>query len=346
VDLSAEWKSVRDALDSKRIMQRTPSGAPLPERAFVEKNALLALKGSWAELQQSRIIAARGSGTQPTVTLQASTKAPAGLETTKTARAVKGAKALLVVGAVVDAVGRANQAVITEDRFARGEITQEVREIEHAKNAGGMAGGWAGALGGGWVAAQAAAPLAAMTGPAAPYVEGAAILAGGVAGYLGGEKAAEALAESAVCAVHSTGTTLAGFTKSAWQSTVRGAKAAGRGISSAAVATWEVTKVAATATGNAVSGAAEVALETTVSVAKTTGRGISRAAVATWEGTTVAAKVTGNAVAGAAEATWDATTNAAGTIGEATAVAWNGTANAATASGRAVARAWNYVWGK
>ncbi len=121
-------------------------------------------------------------------------------------RAAKGA---VVVGAAVDVGLRVKDGVGIEQQYRAGEISQQQREVLHARNAAGMAGGWGGAAAGAWIAAQAAAPIAAATGPAAPYVEGGAAFAGSVAGYIGGEKAAAAAVEFGVRKVHAAGTTIA-----------------------------------------------------------------------------------------------------------------------------------------
>lgn len=132
-------------------------------------------------------------------------------------RVLKGVGKLAVPVAVgIDIGVRAKDAADIEKRFAAGEITQQQREVAHAKNTAGMAGGWGGAAGGAWVAGEAGAPLAAMTGPAAPYVEGAVVVVGGVAGYYYGEEGAKHAAEWTVNKVHATGTTISKSATGAW----------------------------------------------------------------------------------------------------------------------------------
>ena len=125
------------------------------------------------------------------------------------------AKAAIPIAVAVDGGLRIRDGLKTEQQFQSGEISEQEREVAHAKNAAGMAGGWGGAAGGAWIAGQAAAPLAAATGPAAPWVEGAAILGGGLVGYVAGEEAAEAAVGYAVSSLHATGTTIAETTSSA-----------------------------------------------------------------------------------------------------------------------------------
>lgn len=126
------------------------------------------------------------------------------------------AKVALPVAVAVDAGLRVSDGIETERKFAAGEITVQQREVEHATNAAGMAGGWGGAAGGAWVAGEVAAPLAAMTGPAAPYVEGAAVVAGGIAGYYYGEEGAKQAAEWTVHQVHAAGTTISESATNVW----------------------------------------------------------------------------------------------------------------------------------
>ena len=138
------------------------------------------------------------------------------------------ANAAVVVGVVVDGGVRVRDGIETEYKFAAGEISVQQREISHTKNAARMAGGWGGANGGAWIAGSAVAPFAAMTGPAAPFVEGAAVAAGGIAGYIGGEAAAGKAAEMAINVVHSTGTTIGGAAGSAWSATSSAAQHTGK----------------------------------------------------------------------------------------------------------------------
>jgi hypothetical protein len=147
----------------------------------------------------------------------------AATSTTTTTSLKTVAKGTVVVGVLVDGGLRVSDGIETERKFVAGEISVQQREVSHAKNAAGMAGGWGGAAGGAWVAGATAAPLAAMTGPAAPVVEGVAVVAGGVAGYIGGEAAAGAAAEWTVNRIHDAGTTVGGAASSAWSATASSA---------------------------------------------------------------------------------------------------------------------------
>ncbi|MCG3130421.1 MAG: hypothetical protein FLDDKLPJ_01178 [Phycisphaerae bacterium] len=131
------------------------------------------------------------------------------------------ARVAVPVAVVVDAGFRVNEGVQIEQRFQAGEIAQEQREVEHARNVAGMAGGWGGAFVGAKLGAMGggAAGTAVAPGPGTAIGAGAGAVAGGVAGYVGGEAAAEAAAEWAVERVHAAGTTVADLAQSAWDGT-------------------------------------------------------------------------------------------------------------------------------
>jgi hypothetical protein len=248
--LAGEWKAVRRAIDEGRLLQRTPSGAPLPTKGYVEQEARSALEAAWkrtsgaaaetagsarpleaaARVERAGVAAADGAHTAEGIARAAAREAgdvalatrDAGSGAAKAAEgaaeaASTGSKALrgvgtglVVVGVAVDVGTRVNKGVNVEKRYAAGEITAQEREVAHAKNAAGCAGGWGGA----WAGAE----LGAMGGGAVAGPVGAGVggVAGGVAGYFGGEAVAEEAAEWTVDAIHSTGTTISEATSSAW----------------------------------------------------------------------------------------------------------------------------------
>lgn len=137
------------------------------------------------------------------------------------------AKGAVVVGAGVDLAVRVHEGTEIEGRFARGELDQEGREVEHARNIAGMAGGWGGALAGAKLGAVGGgATGAAFGGIGAPIGAAAGGLAGGAVGYFGGEAAAEAAAEWTVHQVHAAGTTISEATGKAVMATTEAASAA------------------------------------------------------------------------------------------------------------------------
>jgi hypothetical protein len=133
------------------------------------------------------------------------------------------AKAAVVVGVAVDATLRVNDGIETEHQFATGKISQEEREVAHAKNAAGMVGGWTGAFAGAKVGAAGGGAAGSFVAPGAGTAVGAAVggAAGGVAGYFAGEAAAETAAEWVTEKVHASGSTIKDSTKEAWDWTTR-----------------------------------------------------------------------------------------------------------------------------
>jgi hypothetical protein len=137
-------------------------------------------------------------------------------------------KAAGVVGIAVDGGLRINSALETEKKFENGEISDKERELTHAKNAAGMAGGWCGAIGGGKLGAAGGGAVGTAVAPGPGTAVGAALggTAGGVAGYFGGEAAAEKAATWVVETVHESGKTVAEAATQAWHWTttpIRGA---------------------------------------------------------------------------------------------------------------------------
>lgn len=129
--------------------------------------------------------------------------------------AVKGGP---VVGVALDAGVRINDTVQTERRYAAGKISVQQREIAHARNVAGMAGGWTGAAAGAELGAIAGGAAGSCVAPGPGTAIGGVVgaIAGAIGGYLGGEAAAQAAAEWAVNKVHSAGMTIGGAVKAAW----------------------------------------------------------------------------------------------------------------------------------
>lgn len=139
------------------------------------------------------------------------------------------AKRAVVIGAAVDIGMRIQSGAETEQRFARGELDQRVREIEHARNVAGMAGGWGGAYAGAKLGAAGGGAIgSAFGGVGAPVGAGAGGIAGGVAGYFGGEAAAEAAADWAIRQIHAAGATVSDAAEEAWDAASRSVGSAGK----------------------------------------------------------------------------------------------------------------------
>jgi hypothetical protein len=119
-------------------------------------------------------------------------------------------KAAVVVGATVDVGFRVHHGMQVENSFRAGQISQQQREVAHAKNAAGIVGGWGGAFAGAKVGALGGGAVGtACGGVGAPIGAAAGGIAGGVAGYFVGEAAAEAAAGWTMEQVHAAGTTIA-----------------------------------------------------------------------------------------------------------------------------------------
>ncbi|MCS6851289.1 MAG: hypothetical protein NZ700_08995 [Gemmataceae bacterium] len=123
-----------------------------------------------------------------------------------------------VAGAAAELGMRGYEVYETERRYAAGEISQQEREVSHAKNAAGVAGGLAGAWAGFEVGAMGGGALGSCVAPGPGTVIGGVVggAVGGVAGYFGGEAAAQAAAEWTVNKIHATGETIGGAISRAW----------------------------------------------------------------------------------------------------------------------------------
>jgi hypothetical protein len=256
VNLTDDWQAVREAFDTGRLVTRTSSGAPLPLRAEVTRAARESLEPSWTRL--SRMVPSKPpiavAGTADDTARAASVvddavrsiddaartgeAAAAGRATAATLRTA--ARVAVPVALVIDAGLRVNEGMHIEERFDAGEITQQQREVEHARNAAGMAGGWGGALAGAKLGAMGggAAGTAVAPGPGTGIGAGVGAVFGSIAGYLGGGALAEAAAGWAVRKIHATGTTVADVASRAWDWTADTTDSAWNGASSCARHAW------------------------------------------------------------------------------------------------------------
>ncbi len=244
---SAEW-----AVKSARRVRSSAKATPAEKRAAQEilnaasrgKMEVHVVRTSHVQGEPMAAVLEQSAGTTPaarrmaadalnggTKTGSAAAKSLAG-STDGAAVAVRGAsgrvirgagKAVVVVGAAVDATLRVEDWIETERQFANGEISLEQREVAHAKNAAGMAGGWAGAFVGAKLGAAGGGAAGSCVAPG-PGTAVGAVLGGGagaVAGYMGGEAAAEATAEWVTKKVHASGTTITESVSGSWGWTTR-----------------------------------------------------------------------------------------------------------------------------
>jgi hypothetical protein len=145
------------------------------------------------------------------------------------------AKVAVPIAVAVDGGLRISGGVQTERRFNAGDISQGEREVAHAKNVAGMAGGWGGAVAGAKIGAMGGSAAGSAVAPGPGTAVGGVVggIAGGVAGYIGGEAAAETAAEWAVDRVHAAGTTVADSAEAAWDGTVDAAQSVTRSVNRA-----------------------------------------------------------------------------------------------------------------
>ena len=113
------------------------------------------------------------------------------------------ATAVVPVAVAIEVGSKGYESYQTEVRYSRGEITQNIREVEHARNAGGLAGSMGGGVAGGVIGAEVGTAVLPVFGTAVGAVAGA------VGGAIAGENAVAAASEAVVNAVHRTGTTVA-----------------------------------------------------------------------------------------------------------------------------------------
>ena len=117
----------------------------------------------------------------------------------------------MVPGAAIayEAYVRGSEVQATEQRFARGEISQQEREVDHSRSAGKAVGGAFGAVVGAKAGAAAGAAIGSFAGPAGTAVGGVVGgLGGAVGGALGGEVVIGRATAAATRSIHSAGTTI------------------------------------------------------------------------------------------------------------------------------------------
>lgn len=123
--------------------------------------------------------------------------------TSKLARVVK---PVAGIGLTVDVGIRVYDADQVEEKYRSGEITEQQRAIEHAKNGGGLAGGlagaWAGAKGGALAGGAVGACFGGVGAPVGAFVLGTG---GAVGGYFGGEFVGAKVAQEVTSAVQTGG---------------------------------------------------------------------------------------------------------------------------------------------
>lgn len=224
--LSPEYQRLTDAIESGRVWQKLPCGAPLPERSYVEAVTRSHYLDQWTatagKLAATTDDTGRAVAATDDVLKGATGTTTAGLSRVSSVAKEAAAKACGAADDVATTLGktvvrcagpvatvyevgyRGFRVYSTEAAFASGKISQNKREVEHAGNVGGAAGGVGGATGGAYTGAAVGTMICPGLGTAAGGVLGA------VGGAIGGSYVGEKVAEAAMDAVHSTGTTVRG----------------------------------------------------------------------------------------------------------------------------------------
>lgn len=118
-------------------------------------------------------------------------------------------KALPVIAVAYEGYQRVNESKNIEEQYSNGSITEQQREVHHAKNVAGGVGGFTGALVGVGPGAEAGALIGTVFGPVGTSAGGfLGGLFGGVTGAIVGDKVVDEAAGAATNAIHSTGTTI------------------------------------------------------------------------------------------------------------------------------------------
>lgn len=163
----------------------------------LERGSRAAEEGEQVLRQASRAGRAASAAEEGAAT---AAKAAAGAgNLSKAATLSKAAKVAGPIAMGVDVATRLYRVDQVEQAYARGEITEHERTLEHAKNVAGCAGGWAGA----WAGAEVGGASGAAIGTAICPGIGTAIggFVGYVGGAIGGYYAGEALAEQGTEAI-------------------------------------------------------------------------------------------------------------------------------------------------
>jgi len=220
--LKPKYRVLEEALESGRMLQKLPCGAPLPTKAQVAQTARRQAHRLWK--QAVRRVA------------QASSKAAgraSKLAARSAGRAVgAGLKVVPVAATGYEVVVRGKEVFETERRFDRGEITQEEREVDHTRAAGEVVGGVVGAVVGAKSGAAAGATIGGVIGGPPGVAIGSAVgaIGGAVVGALGGEVVVGQAAAAVTRSIHRAGTTIADATGRARRAVADKTRAAWRHV--------------------------------------------------------------------------------------------------------------------
>ena len=235
VALSDKMRSLDEALNSGKLLQKSPCGAPLPTRLHLDSlakklteklynQALFAKQASEKLISNPKLLPAT-SARVPDNTVKPAPSSTSSSDKGALDKISTGGKALKIAAKAVPVLAlgyegyqRVNESMNTEEQYSNGAITEQQREVDHAKNVAGGVGGLTGALVCVGPGAEAGAVIGTVFGPVGTVVGGfLGGVAGGVGGAIVGDKVVGEAAGYATNAIHSTGTTI----KSGASSTVK-----------------------------------------------------------------------------------------------------------------------------
>ena len=222
VPLKSSLQRLATAMDSGRVWKKLPCGAPLPERVAVQAVAQShystrwevvgrtvagtqddALRGAAHAARMAGNAVTRDSVIAVTSSLDDATAAAAGASDDLLRTTGKALGRIVVPVAVAVEVGMSVVEIAgTEASFSAGDMTQEQREVAHAKTAGGVGGSWAGGASGATVGAAIGTAVLPGVGTAV----GAVVC--GVGGAIGGSSAGRYVAAEGMKTIHGAGVTV------------------------------------------------------------------------------------------------------------------------------------------
>lgn len=211
--LPNQFASLKEAIDKGRLLNRLPCGAPLPTKSHIASVAKAHARSLYdAKLSlNSRSVSKIGSEA-----IAKSDEMSHALPTiAKHSRRL--VRAVPVVATGYEIAQGYTEISTTEIKFEAGDISQQEREVQHARSGGRIGGGIVGAGLGAKAGAGVGGAIGSFGGPLGIAIgSGVGGVAGGIGGALGGEKVVADIAQSATHALHNAGYGVAESASNAW----------------------------------------------------------------------------------------------------------------------------------
>lgn len=221
--LKPKFVILQGSIDSGRLLNRLPCGAPLPTQDHITKIARKHAQKLFG-VQASKV-STKVARSSKVVAVHANDITDGALQFTKASSRLVRAVPLAATG--YEAYQAGCEVTSTEQQFANGQINAQQREVRHAQTAGRVGGGIFGAYIGAKAVGTAGGAVGSLGGPFGTAIgAGVGGVVGGIGGALGGEKLLTEGAEIAMDAVHSTGTTISESASSAWSWTAESSASA------------------------------------------------------------------------------------------------------------------------